>query len=439
MKILSSLVFYSLLFSNSSFAFCGFYVAKADSSLYNKASQVVLARDGDRTVISMVNDYQGDVAEFALVVPVPTILKKDQVHVGDRAIFQKLDAFSAPRLVEYFDSDPCAPQIQAMDFAGARNLPLGEGKPKSLGVKVEEQFTVGEYDIVILSADESNGLETWLTQNGYKMPTGAAEALAPYIKQNLKFFVAKVNLEEFNKGGFQYLRPLQFAFESPKFMLPLRLGMLNANGPQDLIVYTLTKKGRVESTNYRTTKVPSDIDIPLFVKNDFGNVYKALFQRAVDKESNKAIFTEYFWDMGWCDPCAGDPLTTKEMRELGAFWVNDSQPSNGRFGFTPPTSVILTRLHVQYTKESFPEDLMFQETEDKAFFQGKYVMRHPWTGDRNSCSQAKEYFNQLPERQEKEYQNLAQLTGWEIEDIRKKGGAKGPPPVGTPWWKNIWG
>ncbi len=30
-------------------AFCGFYVAKADTSLFNQASQVVLVRDGDRT------------------------------------------------------------------------------------------------------------------------------------------------------------------------------------------------------------------------------------------------------------------------------------------------------------------------------------------------------------------------------------------------------
>ena len=36
-------------------AFCGFYVAKADTSLFNQASQVVLVRDGDRTVITMAN------------------------------------------------------------------------------------------------------------------------------------------------------------------------------------------------------------------------------------------------------------------------------------------------------------------------------------------------------------------------------------------------
>jgi hypothetical protein len=57
----------------------------------------------------MANDYQGEVADFAMVVPVPTVIQASQVNVGDPAIVARLDSFSAPRLVEYFDPDPCAP------------------------------------------------------------------------------------------------------------------------------------------------------------------------------------------------------------------------------------------------------------------------------------------------------------------------------------------
>ena len=102
------------VFSNSAQAFCGFYVAKADSSLYNKASQVVIAREGKRTVLSMMNDYQGDLKEFAMVIPVPTVLKKGQINVGDKAMFERIDAFTAPRLVEYFDPDPCVERMVAL-------------------------------------------------------------------------------------------------------------------------------------------------------------------------------------------------------------------------------------------------------------------------------------------------------------------------------------
>ncbi len=38
------------------------------------------------------------------------------------------------------------------------------------------------------------------------------------------------------KLGFTYLRPIQVAYESPKFMLPIRLGTVNADGPQELFV-----------------------------------------------------------------------------------------------------------------------------------------------------------------------------------------------------------
>src|ERR1700752_507858 len=90
-------------------AFCGFYVGKPDTSLFNEASQVILAREGRRTTLSMMNDYKGELTDFALVVPVPVVLKREQVKVIEKKTFDRLDAYSAPRLAEYFDGDPCVP------------------------------------------------------------------------------------------------------------------------------------------------------------------------------------------------------------------------------------------------------------------------------------------------------------------------------------------
>src|SRR5437016_10967176 len=88
-------------------AFCGFYVCKADTTLFNKASQVVLVRHEDKTVLTMANDYQGDPKEFAIVIPVPTFIEKEQIHIGEKALLDHLDGYSSPRLVEYHDPDPC--------------------------------------------------------------------------------------------------------------------------------------------------------------------------------------------------------------------------------------------------------------------------------------------------------------------------------------------
>ncbi|MGH6960934.1 MAG: DUF2330 domain-containing protein, partial [Dongiaceae bacterium] len=214
-------------------AFCGFYVAKADSKLYNKASKVVLAWDAGRTVITMASDYEGDPREFALVVPVPTFIEREQINVADPALVDHLDAYTAPRLVEYFDDDPCRPVVYMMEAPTAA-ISGGLTRANSLGVTVEASYTVGEYDISILSARESNGLVAFLTQNGYRIPEGAGDVLGSYIKQKMRFFVAKVNLGEMQRLGAAYLRPLQVAYESPKFMLPIRLGTVNAAGPQEL-------------------------------------------------------------------------------------------------------------------------------------------------------------------------------------------------------------
>ena len=413
-----------------------FYVGKADAGLFNEASQVILVRRDGKTVISMANDYRGALTEFALVVPVPQVLLRDQIHIGDRKLFERIDAYSAPRLAEYHDPDPCA--VKAARAMDAVNSPLPASvakeekrRDKALGVAVEAAYTVGEYDIVMLSAKQSDGLETWLRENGYRIPKGASAALKPYVRQNMKFFVAKVNLNEQAKTGVAYLRPLQFAFESEKFMLPVRLGMLNAKGPQDLVLYVLTPQGRVETTNYRTVKLPANMDLPTFVHDEFAQTYKALFETQASREDYRAIFTEYFWDMSWCDPCAADPLTPDELRQAGVFWLD---PKSGARGGSHP--VMLTRLHLRYTRESLPEDLMFQETADRQNFQARYVLRQPWRGDPASCSAAPAYFEEVARRQEREATTLASLTGWDVDAIRAKM-ALAPQPKNR-WWDALW-
>jgi hypothetical protein len=426
--------------AGTALAFCGFYVAKADTKLFNKASQVVLVRDGDRTVLTMANDFKGDPKEFAIVIPVPTFIQREQIHVAEKALLDHLDAYSSPRLVEYFDENPCelrvmAESVQAPRAAGAPSDMAKQDRARSLGVTIEAQYTVGEYDILILSAKESQGLETWLVESGYRIPQGASRVLGGYLKQGMKFFVAKVNLKEQSKLGFTFLRPIQVAYESPKFMLPIRLGMVNANGPQELFIFALTRQGRVETTNYRTVRLPSDAEIPVFVKNDFGNFYKAMFGQQVKKQDMRTVFVEYAWDMSWCDPCAADPLSSDELRQLGVFWTErGGQDRSGA------QNVFLTRLHLRYDAEHFPEDLVFQETGDRQNFQGRYILRHPWTGN-DRCEAAQAYRRELPKQLEQQAQTLASLTGWDVNKVRMKMNLKASssgPAKDEPWWKTIW-
>lgn len=443
----------SLSLSAPAHAFCGFYVAKADTDLFNDASKVAIARDGERTVVTMASDFRGETSEFAMVIPVVDIPEREQINVANPALIDHLDAYTAPRLVEYFDENPCdmrryrelatmSPAPEAVMDA----VPMEEAE--DLGVTIEAEYEVGEYDILILSAEESDGLITWLNQNGYKIPDGAEETVGAYLRRDMKFFVAKVNLERHD--GSSMLRPIQVAYEDEDFMLPIRLGTVNAEGKQELFVFAMTREGRVETTNYRTVKLPSDMDVPIFVKDEFGDFYRDMFKHQVEKENGKAVFMEYAWDMAWCDPCAAEPLSAYQLRELGVMWLDEPSQDDDRIapGFGPQAvDVFVTRLHLSYDATTFPEDLKFQVTGDRQNYQGRYVLRHPWRGDYEQCEAAGDYANGLIDRWDSEAKTLASLTGWDVNDIRDKMAEGGysasaidvEPRVERSWWRRLWG
>ncbi|MEL7154918.1 MAG: DUF2330 domain-containing protein [Pseudomonadota bacterium] len=438
-----------VLLAGQAHAFCGFYVARGDAKLFNEASKVVMMRDANRTVITMVNDFQGEAKDFAMVIPTPQVLKRSQINVTDNELVEHLDAYTAPRLVEYFDEDPCRPRLEMMmRSTAAAPMALADGGPqraKALGVTIEAEYQVGEYDILILSAEQSDGLTIWLDENGYALPNRAAPVLKSYIDGGMKFFVAKVNLERHSKSGATFLRPIQIAFESDHFMLPIRLGMLNAKGKQDLLLWTLTRKGRVETVNYRTVKMPTGSEIPTYIKSNFGEAYKAMFGEAVKREGGSAVMLEYAWDMAWCDPCAADPLTPAQLRELGVYWVPKrpagQQPRplpNQRIAPVQAVDVYVTRLHARYDATTHPDDLMLRVTDNRENFQGRYVLRHAWTGEAK-CQAGEQYLASLPERFETEAQTLANLTGWQIADIRENMKKAGNDPTGAgDWWEKLW-
>jgi hypothetical protein len=377
------------------FAFCGFFVAGADAKLYNNASQVVLMRSGNHTVMTMSNNYKGPPENFAMVVPVPVVLKKEQVKTLPLDVFKHVDELSAPRLVEYWEQDPCfQPKYEEMESMAPRSAvpaPTGGAPKKDLGVKVLAKFEVGEYQIVILSAKESDGLETWLKQNKYKIPDGAAGALAPYVRDQMKFFVARVNIQKVHKDdqGVVQLSPLRFDFEAAELRLPVRLGLLNAQDKQDLLVYVIAPDKRYEVANYRTVPIPTNIEVADEIRKSFAAFYAELFDATLAHYGGRAVVTEYSWDTGSCDPCPTPPLEPSELATLGG----DVIPQ-----MTQAYRSVLTRLHTRYDKQTLSDDLVFKEAPpmmggregvDQTVvgqqagsnnFQGRYIIRHYWSG-----------------------------------------------------------
>ena len=377
-------------------AFCGFYVSGADAPLTNDATLVVMMRDGTRTVLSMRNTYTGPPQDFAMVVPVPVVLHEANVKVLPRDIFDKVDRLTAPRLVEYWEQDPCTP---VRDLEMAPPSPAGamadapEEKSASVHhVKIEARFAVGEYDVVVLSAQDSSGLDAWLHENHYRIPEGAEPYLRPYVQMGMKFFVAKVNVAKvkFERTGngkeHAVLSPLRFHFDADDFFLPVRLGLINSGGKQDLVTVILAKGQRYEVANYDNVSIPTNLEVSDATRRQFGSFYASLFDRVVERHP-RAVVTEYSWDAGSCDPCPIPPLEGEDLATLGA----DVLPSgNDGSGF------VVTRLHARYAKDTLGDDLHFRpappivggregmeegaKPDSTNNFQGRYVIRHKWSG-----------------------------------------------------------
>ncbi|MGE5187141.1 MAG: DUF2330 domain-containing protein [Acidobacteriota bacterium] len=379
-------------------AFCGFYVAGSDKQLVNDATQVVLMRMGTRTVLSMQNTYQGPPEAFAIVIPVPVVLHEGDVKTLPKDVFAHVEQMGAPRLVEYWEQDPCRPampeeQMPKGSIAYAPAPTSGEAD-KDLGVKIEAKFTVGEYQIVILSAKDSTGLDTWLHLNKYNIPAGAEPLLRPYVEGGSKFFVAKVDPAKVKfEDGHAVLSPLRFHYDTDEFTLPIRLGMANSAGTQDLIVNIFAPHQRYKVANYPNVTIPTNLDVKDSVKDHFGQFYAALFDATLAKNP-RAVVTEYAWQASSCDPCPGPTLDPNELLTLGADVLAGPRGQPQRYD---SGDLVLTRLHARYGKD-LANDLVFEQAKaitggretpelahgaqpsDYNNFQARYAIRHRWEG-----------------------------------------------------------
>ena len=401
-------------------AFCGFYVAGSNDAMYNDATQVVMMREGTRTVLAMQNDYNGPPQDFAMVIPVPTVLHEGDVKTLPREVFAHVEQMGAPRLVEYWEKDPCEPEpdyemaAMAAPTGMAMQASAG-GNAIRRGVTIEAQFVVGEYQILILSAKDSTGLDGWLHDQHYNIPANAEPLLRPYVESGMKFFVAKVDPKKVKfvdvpapRSGSASpglvrraaLSPLRFHYDAEDFALPIRLGLANSSGTQDLIVSIFAPHQRYDVANYKNTTIPTNIDVADSVKGKFGAFYAALFDRTVAQNPGSVV-TEYAWQATGCDPCPGPMLAASELATLGADVLGGSK------GKPAPLDnmmdLVLTRLHARYGTD-ITNDLVFKQAspivggrefmtdgatrklEEGARpdsinnFQGRYAIRHEWTG-----------------------------------------------------------
>lgn len=331
-------------------AFCGTYVGPAGSELGNGVSQVVVARSGTQTTLTLSADVIGDVSTFGMVIPVPEVLEEGQVSLADPAWFDALNAYSTPRIVSY-----TCDQLYADYSSSADSGAVDEGDPAE-GVEVEAAYSVGEYDIVVLSATGADGLVAWLDHNGFSLTERAAPVVQEYIDAGQYFLAARVDLDALPDSA-AYLTPLQFRYQSEAFSLPIRIGTTVATAEQEVVIYALTGEGdgRVAIANYPETEIADECMLPESTTD-----YAAWYDAQLDSAFAAGTWlTEYAWSPSGCDPCSSDPPDREILSALGA-------GDTGYGGF-------FTRLRVRYAPEEATQDLVLYTTGSTQTDQIRYI------------------------------------------------------------------
>ena len=202
-------------------AFCGTYVGGVGAEFYNNYSQLAVVRDNNQTTLTLVNDVEGSFDSFALVIPVPEVIPEDKVNVLEPDIFDRLDAYSQPRLVTY----TCEDFEEIMDTGLDFDSSLPRRRSENGDVNVEALYIVGEFEIVILSATQSGSLFTWLNDNGYQVPGQSQDLLQQYIDGGSYFLAAKVAADAGVESGTNSLCSLRTPLMPFKSRFALDLSM----------------------------------------------------------------------------------------------------------------------------------------------------------------------------------------------------------------------
>lgn len=325
-----SLLLASLGAASGAAAFPGFMAGKTQAPVVHETSVVVMKK-GPTTVLTVMPDYQGSLEPFVVALVAPADVTADHVVTLKREFVDHADQMSAPRFHEFWEQDPCDPgppeQEWQRDLRVSGSGFLGGGSPSGGEKKVAPELSLdttpkvkeGEYKVSVLAPGASP--IAWLKDHGYAVPSGAEQAVQPYVSQGLVFVMAEVDTKriELVGGDRAQLSPIRYYTDQPWDTLPARLGLVNKppKDKQELTIYTLDPTNRYEVSNYENVTAPTNVEVDFDVKERMGEFYNSLYDAILAKHPT-AFLREYAWPADGCgEPCATVPYELSELLSLG--------------------------------------------------------------------------------------------------------------------------
>jgi hypothetical protein len=282
------------LFSRPALACGGFFCSQAQP-VNQAAERIIFADNGDGTVTAVIQIlYQGPAESFSWLLPIGSVPEGDQLGVASDIAFTRLQAATNPQfnLVTVVEGR-CA-QRNEFEASGNRGAvapgasPVFDN-PSDEGVNVDATGVVGAFEYAVISvdpgvADPEQPATDWLTQNGYDIPSGSVDLIAPYLADGM--FLLALRLTKGSDSG--SIRPIRLTYAASAPMIPIKLTAVAANQDMGVMTWALSS-ARAVPFNYNALEL-NEARINWF--NAASN-YNDVVIEAADDAGGQGFVTEF--------------------------------------------------------------------------------------------------------------------------------------------------
>lgn len=269
---------------------CGCFAPPSAAEPVVQAGERILFAVKEGVVTAHIQvQYAGEAKDFGWLLPLPSV---PTFAVGTDELFTSLASTTSPGYLVQprFTGEGCQRGGSGPLFGCASPQSISRtaaGEPVDAGVSspVVRTDSVGPYTYAVLRADDQTEMFTWLSTNGYFVPSGTDSVVAPYIRPGAYFLALKL------KAGARTgdIAPVVLRYPSEFPMIPLILTSVGAQPNMGVQVWLLGE-GRGIPRNYHHVVINDALlDWNAGVEN-----YAALVTRAVAEVPGKHAFvTEY--------------------------------------------------------------------------------------------------------------------------------------------------
>jgi len=291
--VAASLALPTLALAPSDAQACGGFFCSATNPVNQAAEHIVFAQNGDGTVTAVIEiQYQGPAEQFSWLLPISSVPMGDEIAVASNAALQRLKQATNPQynLTVRVEGTCDQREFDNLNSQGPRgsSAPTVDLTSGGKGVTVEAQGVVGSFEWTAISVDEAladpaDVATTWLSDNGYDVPEGAAGLLRPYLEDGLYLLALKL-VKGADVGS---IRPIVLTYDAQLPMIPIKLTAVAANEDMGVLAWLLGDAQAVPK-NYNALEL-NEARINWFNAN--AN-YNQVVSQAADDAGGQGFVTE---------------------------------------------------------------------------------------------------------------------------------------------------